>query len=160
MRLNRGYAIKDWLLLTVAVIWGWQLVLAAACLSFGDWLLDRVLKISCPSRTERVALAVPLGAISFGLGIFVAGLFRLLHPAFAVLWPALMITVGVAGRRRQPGEPLLSLAWLRGLAIVPAPTTNVISIVAAGFGMVALGSSISAASRPRPSATTPPGTTS
>ncbi len=114
-------------------------MLAAACLSFGDWLLDRVLKISCPSRTERITLAVPLGAISFGLGIFVAGLFRLLHPAFAVLWPALMIAVGVAGRRRQPGEPLLSLAWLRGLAIVPAPTTNVISIVAAGFGMVALG---------------------
>ena len=138
VRLDRGYAIKDWLLLTVAVIWGWQLVLAAACLSFGDWLLDRVLKISCPSRTERITLAVPLGAISFGLGIFVAGLFRLLHPAFAVLWPALMIAVGVAGRRRQPGEPLLSLAWLRGFAIVPAPGTNVISIVAVAFGAVAL----------------------
>jgi hypothetical protein len=139
VRLNRGYAIKDWLLPTVAVIWGWQLVLAASCLCFGDWLLDRVLKIACPSRAERVALAVPLGAISFGLGVFVAGLFRLLHPAFAVVWPALMLTVGVAGRRRQPGEPVLSLAWLRGLAVVRAPATNVISIVAAGFGVVALG---------------------
>ena len=67
---------------------GWLL----SCLSIGHAAL-RLLAIRLPFR-ERLLFDVTVGVLLFAIGLFVAGLFRLLRPPFFFVYPALLLAVG------------------------------------------------------------------
>lgn len=82
--------VDTWLAWTLLKVWGWQAVLALTLVVSGQAVVARVLRIRAPSPVAGLTLAVPVGAMAFSTGIFVAGYLGLLNPTFAVMWPLLL----------------------------------------------------------------------
>ena len=110
-----------WLFAELAVIWGWQLVFALACGSFGWLLVERVLGLGELPGLEKLAHALALGFLAFGVAMYAGGYLGLYGPAFAVVLPLVGIAAGApvawpAARdwwaRRAGAETRLSLAAL------------------------------------------------
>lgn len=99
--LDEHYHVKDWLAWTLAIIWGWQTLLAASVAWLGNAIVVRVLGIRPRSLCETVALAVPTGVMAFSMGMFVAGFLGLLTSTFSVLWPLAMLAGGSWMLRHQ-----------------------------------------------------------
>jgi hypothetical protein len=125
--------IKHWLVWDLLALWGWQLLLAAACLGFGHWLLVRVFRMTAAPGLERLTLSVALGLVAFGTGIYLGGYLGLLGPAFAIAWPTLMVGVGA-----RAGWPALrhALHWWRE---APAQRPGLSTIAGVVFGIVCCG---------------------
>src|SRR6266516_4037493 len=83
--LNRVEPLHDWLFFDVAKIWGWELLLSAACASFGHLLIVRVLRIADLPGLEKLGLSLSLGLAAFASGIYLGGFLHALRPACAVL---------------------------------------------------------------------------
>ena len=90
--VNRHQPLEQWLfwpyLGFALATAGWLL----SCLSIGHAAL-RLLAIRLPFR-ERLLFDVTVGVLLFAIGLFVAGLFRLLRPPFFFVYPALLLAVG------------------------------------------------------------------
>jgi hypothetical protein len=105
-----------WLFADLAVIWGWQLVFALACGSFGWLLVERGLGLGALPGLEKLAHAFALGFLAFGVGMYAGGYLGLYGPAFAVALPLLLIAGGAPAawpaardwwaRRAAAGTPL------------------------------------------------------
>ena len=133
--LDQHYPLRGWLAWTLATIWGWQILLAVSLLTCGHALLVRLFRIQCASGLELVALAVPVGAVTFAMGIFVAGFLGLLGPVFAVVWPMLMLVLSLWSTQdlNENSLPrLLSRSW-------PARPLGPIGLAATLLGLLAVG---------------------
>lgn len=109
--LDRFTPIASWMAWKVGLIWFWALVLAAACLGLGNAICRRLWGDAAEgSALERQALAIPLGAIAFGVLMYAAGVLHLFHAPLAVLLPLLGIAVGLG---RSPAQRLARLRAAR-----------------------------------------------
>ncbi|HEX4338008.1 MAG TPA: hypothetical protein VH062_18995 [Polyangiaceae bacterium] len=71
--LNEARPFGEWLFFDLAKIWGWELLLSAACVSTGHVVLVRILRIPGLPGLEKVALAFALGLTVFVTGIYLGG---------------------------------------------------------------------------------------
>lgn len=133
--LDLHYPVQTWLAWTLATIWGWQLVLAVSFIFSGHTVVVRWLGIQPRSLVDLLALAIPTGAVTFAMGIFMAGFLGFLQPAFAVTWPLILVLATCLIERNR----FATLgAWLRRHKPRCVPIDS-FHIVATLFGLLALG---------------------
>jgi len=124
--------VKDWLIWRLFVLWGYQLLFVAACLSLGGLVCGRVLRdFEKLPGLEATVLAMDIGVLGFVFAIYIVGAMRLLGPIAALLVPITMIAAGV----RFSPLPFRFLAFLR--AWRPRLTLPQVAILA--FGIVGVG---------------------
>jgi len=133
--LDERTPVSTWLAWSLLTIWGWQLVLAASMVLVGHAVVVGWLGVRPRSLAETLAFAVPVGALAFALGIFVAGFLGWLRPWFAVAWPLALVLLAQKSDRTRP---LALRDWLhryrpRSRAI------ELFSLLATGFGLIAVG---------------------
>ena len=88
--------VKDWLIWRLLVLWGYQLLFVAACLSLGGLVCGRVLRdFERLPGLEATVLAMAIGVLGFVFVMYIVGAMRLLGPEAAVLMPLAMIAAGV-----------------------------------------------------------------
>ena len=92
--VNDFYAVEDWLVWTLLILWGWCAVLHAACLSFGHLVLTRWLKLDDLPTLEKLVFSMALGLVGFTLAMFLAGVLALYQTFFAILLPIAMLAAG------------------------------------------------------------------
>jgi hypothetical protein len=85
--------LPTWLLADLGVIWFWQLVFTLACGSFGWLLVERVLRLALPGL-EKLAHALALGFLGFGVAMYTCGYLGLYGRALAVALPLVLIAAG------------------------------------------------------------------
>jgi hypothetical protein len=129
--LNPIYPIVHWLFWTVAAIWSWDLYLSVSCVSFGYFVLRRILKLTELPRLETLSFSVTLGAIGFVLGMYIGGFLRLYGPVFAVAMPAVLLLIGLPHARQR--LPTIYREVNAGAKIEPW------AVAATVFGTLALG---------------------
>jgi hypothetical protein len=83
-----------WLFADLARLWGWQLVFALACASGGWLLVERVLGLRDLPGLEKLAHALALGFLAFGVAMYAGGYLGLYGPGFAVALPFAFISAG------------------------------------------------------------------
>jgi hypothetical protein len=120
--LGHSYPVSGWLAWPVLTIWFWQIVLAASCVCFGEFILTAVLKCQPQSELETIALAAPVGVVSFTMGMYVGGFLGLYGPLFAISLPVTMLGVSLPvvvtrvrkliGRPASAAEPRSTLVWI------------------------------------------------
>jgi hypothetical protein len=119
-----------WLFAQLGLIWGWQAAFALACGSFGWLLVERGLGLRDLPGLEKLAHALALGFLAFGVAMFAGGYLGLYGPAFAVALPLAGIAAGAPA-----AWPAARAAWARcGAAPLSLP-----ALAATLFGALALG---------------------
>lgn len=93
--------LRTWLVWSLMKVWAWQGTLAVCLLLSGRALTSRALGIRELPPLAEAAMALPVGAVAFSMGIFCAGYLGLLNPTFAVLWPLSLIAGGLWALRRD-----------------------------------------------------------
>ena len=122
------YPVQHWLVWRYASYWGLVTAFGVSCFLAGGTLLAW-----CGSplpRAERWLMSFAGGVMAWFLATFVAGLFGLLGPAFAVLLPAGLAALGArrAIRRGRRLLPLYRTAVQRGIRL--STKTVVLSLFA------------------------------
>jgi hypothetical protein len=132
--LDHHYPVKEWLVWRLAPVWGYTLLLNAACVAFGAFALRRLLGSRELPALERLLQSMMLGFACFVLALYLVGFSRLLKPSMAVLLPVVFLVVGF-----NDGRALLSelLAWRASIA-QPKPTERVLGALAIAGGVTAL----------------------
>ena len=132
--LNEHYAIKAWLVWRLLPIWGYAILFNASCVSFGAFLLRRLLGERELPALERLLQSMMLGLTAFVLGLYAEGFLGLFKPWAAILLPLAFIALGEADGRALLGE---LFAWR---AALPAPKRfeRVLGGAAIVFGCAAL----------------------
>jgi len=120
-----------WLFADLGVIFGWQLVFALACGSSGLLLVERVLGLGALPGLEKLAHALALGFLAFGVGMYAGGYLGLYGPAFAVALPLALIAAGA-----PVAWPAARAWWTRRAAAAPL---SLAALAATLFGTLALG---------------------
>ncbi len=92
--VSDSYPVRDWLLWDVAKLWGWLGLFSIACASFGQFVIERILKVSRLTALESAMLGMATGTVSFVLGLYVGGAFGLFNARYAVALPLLMLAFG------------------------------------------------------------------
>jgi len=126
--LDRVRPLDEWLFFDLAKIWGWELLLTAACASFGHLLLVRVLRMGHLPGLEKLSLSLALGLAAFAVGLYLGGFAHLLRPAFGVGLPLVMLAAGAREAWRARHE----LSY-------PAFVTTPAAVVATAFGTLCVG---------------------
>ncbi len=129
--VNGVYPIRLWLFWKLAAIVGWVALFNAACLSFGQLVLFRLLKVREVPPLESAVLAMTIGVVAFVLGMYAGGALALYDGAFAVLWPLLMLVAGA-----RDAMPLLRA--LRADIAEPVPH-GLLALLSASFGVLCVG---------------------
>jgi hypothetical protein len=93
-RLNEAYPLSEWLVWSLAPIWGYALLFNAACVACGSFLLRRLLGARQLPALERLLQSMMLGLTAFVLALYVLGFLHLFKPALAVALPAAFLVVG------------------------------------------------------------------
>ncbi len=91
--VGEHYPGEEWLAWPLLSIWGWVLLLQAACLSTGYALLRTAFRLEGP-LLQTWLLGHLLGLMVFVLGMYAAGALGWFGTAFAVVWPTLMLATG------------------------------------------------------------------
>lgn len=138
------YPIQKWLFWRYLGYWFAAGVFLISSVTFGDWAVAKVLGRRL-ERAEHLVMACAVGTLGFGLGVFCAGILRLLGAPFFFLFPALLAVpfVGAFWRAHRswilgpftrsgsiPRALLVTLpigALLMALAYIPVITPNNIS---------------------------------
>jgi hypothetical protein len=105
--LNDVYPLRLWLFWKLAMLWGWVALFNVACMSFGQLLLVRALKLRHLPALESALFALALGVISFVLVMYVGGAFGWFTAPFAVALPVVLLLVGATQGARL-GRSLIS----------------------------------------------------
>ena len=131
------YPIQQWLFWRYAEVWGWCGLFALACLSLGNLASDGLLNGGYPLR-ERLALALPLGVFGFYLLMFVSGIAGIYSKGFAVVFPLLVLALGLPRlwRRARRTWRHLSAARRRSHGRRPWWQLPVLVFGLVGVGMV------------------------
>jgi hypothetical protein len=113
--LDRFYPLRFWLFSELLSIWCWDLLLTVACASFGHMVLVRILRTRDLTGFALLAISLPVGLVSFGLGMYLGGFLALYGPVFAVALPVVLLLVGVPdGLRALKGRP----RWPTGMSLL------------------------------------------
>lgn len=121
---------QTWLFADLCRIWGYQVLLTAACASSGHAVLSGVLGLKSLPNLERIALSLTLGLICFGVGMYVGGYLSLYGPAFAIVLPVMLLLAGA---------PQGIWALLRARPRRTAPKTfSAAGLLASAFGLLGL----------------------
>jgi energy-converting hydrogenase Eha subunit A len=90
---NRHYPIRQWLLFRVLGYFLLSLYWGVGCLAVGLDILERAVPRQY-RKWEAPFVAFPLGVLTFGISVFVVGLFGRLGTAFFLLSPLVFVLVG------------------------------------------------------------------
>lgn len=127
-RLDRSYAIEDWLFWKVAALWLYAALLAGACASSGFAILSRLRAPGSLPFVETLTTSVGIGLVVFTLGMYLGGALGLYGAWFALLLPGLLC---IAGTNRL--VPYLRNSYLQ-LQRQPRRRTNPLLIAASAWG--------------------------
>lgn len=131
-QLNQHYPLRHWLFVVYVRLWLYAALFAGSSLAIG-WRLVRRLVPDTPSLGERAVLALALGTLVFGLGIFVAGLAGLLRgPFFA--WPALLLAGAGRDTFRSWRRTARHLRALGGKLFIPRTPLAMAAAALLGLG--------------------------
>lgn len=88
--------VKHWLVFRLMVIWAWQALFVAGCLSLGSVLCWRLIRgfEELPSL-EALVMSMAVGVVGFVFAIYILGAMRVLGPEAAVAMPLAMIAAGL-----------------------------------------------------------------
>jgi hypothetical protein len=86
-------AIEQWLFWPLAALWGWVATLNLACVSFGQLVIVRVLKLRNLSALESAVFAMAVGLVCFVIALYIGGALAWFTPVFAVALPVTMFAV-------------------------------------------------------------------
>lgn len=125
------YPIAQWLLWHYLAVIALALVAVAAMLSLGDFVLRRVFRLCLPTH-ERVALALMLGLFGFELGMFLLGICQAYGYTTFVLYPLLLLLLGVQRWRA------LHRRFVRLTHVGPRLSPQQLIFIAFGLGALAL----------------------
>ena len=166
--------VKHWLVWRLMVVWAWQALFVAGCLSLGSVLCWRLIDgfDELPSL-EAMVMSMAVGVVGFVFVIYTLGALRLLGPEAAVAMPLAMIGAGLSSplpgrmvaflRTWRPRLSPMQMAILAfGLAGVAAVYLHVVDPLApnhdALWTHVVIGNDIAGRGAWRPSAPTGPRT--
>lgn len=124
------YPVKDWFFWSLASLWGWLLLFSVSCLSFGQFLLVRVLGVRRLPVLESLALSMALGTVSFVIGMYLGGAFGLFNATFALLLPLSFCAISA-----REGTRLFARVWVE----FNNSRHSVLSALIAGAGVLYLG---------------------
>ena len=71
--VDKFYLVERWLSWKLAMLWGWVLLLSAACTSFGQLLIARVLKLRGLTALESAVFAMATGVLCFEIALYIGG---------------------------------------------------------------------------------------
>ena len=71
--LNHAYPISEWLVWSLAPVWGYALLLNGSCVAFGSFLARRLLQRRPLPALERLLQSMMLGLTAFVLALYVLG---------------------------------------------------------------------------------------
>lgn len=128
--LDRTYAVGDWLFWHLAAIAAWLVLFSVSSLSFGQFVLVRVLKVVDTSALESAALAIAVGVVGFVLAMYAGGALGLYNAQFAIALPIGLFTVGALEGLRLLGRLRAEMARAR---------YGRLSLAAIAFGVLCLG---------------------
>ena len=87
------YAIERWLFWSMAMLWGWVATLNLACVSFGQLVIVRVLKLRNLPALESAVFSMAVGLVCFVIALYIGGALAWFTPHFAVALPWAFIAV-------------------------------------------------------------------
>ncbi|HEY2732851.1 MAG TPA: hypothetical protein VGI70_02655, partial [Polyangiales bacterium] len=129
--LNQVRAVRGWLFVQLATIWGYEILLSVACASFGLRFVERWCGMRDEPFVEKLALALPCGLIAFVVGMYLGGFCGWYGPSFAIALPATLFAIGAPGLLTRLRDNLRAWPMRR------AP--SVLSIAASSFGTIGIG---------------------
>ena len=94
--VSEVYPVERWLFWPLAALWGWVASLNLACLSFGQLVLVRGLKLRNLPALESAVYSMAIGLVCFVIALYVGGALAWFHPVFAVALPLGMIAVSAS----------------------------------------------------------------
>jgi hypothetical protein len=124
--IDVAYPIRLWLFWKLGMLWGWALLFNVACLSFGQLVLVRGLKMVRLPALESAVLSMAIGVVGFVLAMYVGGALAWFTPVFAVSLPLVLLAVS-AGDGAQLVRRLIA-----GAGIAAPRNPFVFVITAAG----------------------------
>jgi hypothetical protein len=92
--LEDVYTIRLWLFWRLVALWFWVLVWNLGCVSFGRFLMARVLKLPNGPALESAVLSMATGVVAFALAMYAAGALAWYTPVFAIGLSVAMIATG------------------------------------------------------------------
>jgi len=128
--MNRVFPIQDWLVWTLAKIWGWVFLFSLCNFCLGQFVLVRILKLDQLPVLESAVFSAAIGTVGFTLAMYVAGALALYNRTFAVALPPVFLAIG--GR---DGFRMAVRLW-RHLA---SSRRGLLPAVVAGFGILCVG---------------------
>lgn len=128
--MNRVFPIQDWLVWTVAQLWGWAFLFNLCTLCLGQFVLVRVLKLDQFPVLESAVFSAAIGTVGFTLAMYVAGALALYSRALAIALPLAFVAIGARDGLR------LGVRLCRQLR---SQHYGVLTTVVSGFGMVCVG---------------------
>jgi hypothetical protein len=96
------YPIRLWLFWKMAMLWGWTTLFSLACLSLGQAVLVRVLKVRERPALESAVFSITIGVVAFALAMYLGGALGWYARWFGVALPLAMLAIGA-----RDGWPLL-----------------------------------------------------
>jgi hypothetical protein len=144
---DASYPIGSWLCWRYAQLWLWLLLFNAACASFGQLLLVRVLRRPDLPALESAVTSMILGTVAFVIAMYIGGAVGAFHPVFGVLLPVAFLAAGLphglalwrrlrAELRGQPFGVLAGAAGVAGLLYLGLMYLRVLSPDALGYDAV------------------------
>jgi hypothetical protein len=125
-RLDQSYPVSEWLVWSLAPVWGYALLFNLASVVFGAFLTRRLLQDRQLPALERLLQSMMLGLVAFVLALYALGFCRLFKPAIAVALPLAFIGVGFRDARVLWRE---LVAWRVSVA-PPKPLERVLGSIA------------------------------
>jgi hypothetical protein len=92
--LNPVYPIRQWLFWPLAMLWGWVALFSAACASFGQLVLVRVLRAHDLPRLESAVMSMAVGVVAFVMAMYLGGALGWYGTTWALLLPSAMLVLG------------------------------------------------------------------
>jgi hypothetical protein len=92
--LDGVYPIRQWLFWPLATLWGWVGLFNLACVSFGQSILVRVIRLRELPNLESALFSMVIGVVCFVMCMYFAGALGWYRPAFAVALPCVMLALG------------------------------------------------------------------
>jgi hypothetical protein len=97
--LDRAYPVSEWLVWSLAPVWGYALLFNASCVAFGSFLARRLLQRRPLPALERLLQSMVLGLTAFVLALYVLGFARQFKPHMALLLPLAFLAIGAHDAR-------------------------------------------------------------
>ncbi len=71
--VNDSYPIQDWLFWSILMLWTWLGLFSISCMSFGQFVLVRLLRVDKLTALESAALSLAVGTVGFVMGMYLGG---------------------------------------------------------------------------------------